>query len=385
VVPVGAATSYWDPLRVEGAIVLDVTTLREPWSVDATTRVAHVGAGCTVREVDRAARRHGLCVMARPDSGGDSPVGALLAVGSTAGLGMGAASALDSIGGATVVTGRGETLRLGASHALHGVPFCRHGLPDGVGLLAAAQGRGAIVTELGLLLHPAPCVVTARGRGRAELGALLAAARAALDDGRLESHRIEAVSEVEVMARTIGRRDRAEAVDAAEQLAARWRAAGLPVDALDHESEAARRGEDPAYEYHWLFPAPSHRQRLLGGALWGVEVTASWRDIDACAARLWRLYGDLAGAPLIARRLALYPSHHAITAGVQVIVRREPASINDAVQTLSAALPDLLEHGAIPYRPGHLWNAALKRHRAVDPMDAFFELLDPDGVLRGPA
>jgi FAD/FMN-containing dehydrogenase len=382
VVPVGGATAYWDPLRLAGAIAVDTRSLREPFVLDEAARFVHAGAGWSIREIDQRARRHGLCVAARPDAGGDTPVGALVAVGSTAGLGLGVASPIELVSGATVVSGRGEILRLGASHALHGQPFARHGAPEALGLVAAAEGRGAIVGEVGLLLHVAPHIATVRSRGRAPLAALLEVARAELDRGRLESYRIELVDELEVMARTLGRDASGEALAAARDVAAALADAGLRATEPQVESEAARRGEEPEYEYHWAFPAGEHRARLQGGALWGVEVSVSWRAVVACAARLQRLFLDLAGLPLITRRLAIYPAPHAVTVGVQAIARRGP-DVEALVARLEPALPDLLALGAVPYRRGHLWRAALERRGGRPWVEALIDGLDPHRFVRG--
>jgi hypothetical protein len=380
VVPVGAATAYWDPLRLGGAIALDTRALRSPITIDPIARVARAGAGVSVRELDQAARRHGLCLAARPDAGGETPIGALLAVGSTAGLGLGIASPIDLVAGATVVTGRGEIVRLGASHALHGVPFARDGAPDALGLVAAAEGRGAIIADVGLLLEPASPIVTIRARGKAPLPRLLASARAALDRGNLESFRIELSPALEVMARTIGRAGASEALDAASRLRAEWTAAGLAVSEPEIEPEAARRGEDPAYEYHWAFPAGEHRARLGGGAMWGVEAGVSWAAIEPCAARLWSLFAQLDRLPLLSKRLALYPAPHAITVGVQAIARRD-ARLDPLIALLAEALPDLLAHGAVPYRAGHLWRDALAAHGPPSLPGELLAALDPDGVI----
>src|SRR5580704_1937805 len=44
VCPVGEATTFWDGLRVAGAVALDVTALREPLAVDPTRRLVWAGA-----------------------------------------------------------------------------------------------------------------------------------------------------------------------------------------------------------------------------------------------------------------------------------------------------------------------------------------------------
>jgi hypothetical protein len=84
----------------------------------------------------------------------------------------------------------------------------------------------------------------------------------------------------------------------------------------------------------------------------------------------------------LARRFALYPSPHDVTVGVQAIARRG-GGVESLVDVLTAALPDLLALGAVPYRRGRLWQAALASHGGQRFADALARALDPDGVLAG--
>lgn len=117
---------------------------------------------CRSAPSNREARTHGLCLRAYPDTAGDTPAGTLVAVGATAGLGLGRILPIEQVTSATLVLGSGEVVRVGASHALGGPPFARQGLPDLLGLFTAAEGRGALVTQLGLALAPAPFCVFGR-------------------------------------------------------------------------------------------------------------------------------------------------------------------------------------------------------------------------------
>jgi hypothetical protein len=408
VCPVGQATTFWDGLRVDGAVALDVTSLTSPLSLDPVRRTAWAGAGCSVRTVDRAARAQGLCLAAYPDAGGDTPVGSLVAVGCTAGLGLGMILPIDQVTGATVVLGTGEIVRTGASHALGGPPFLRHGLPDLLGLLTAAEGRAAIVTEVGLSLRPAAFAVRGRGRRSLERGpdaetllGLLSSARRAIDRGTLATYRIELSARagdpahgLEVMFECASLRGAADACDEAESLRAAVEPALGASLALEPESDLARGGALPEYDARFDVPPGEHRRRIEGGAFWGAEVAASWGDdLAHCLALLLSLYRELEGVSPYHRRLGIYPGAQGVSIGVQVLGRTEPEQVARVVDALEQTAQGLLAAGAIPYRTGNLWRSAVSaRLRAVsgdvftDPVEVAERCqsaLDPDGVLPG--
>lgn len=383
VVAVGEASTYWDALRVDGAVAVDTRALRDPppeTSVDVARRTARVGAGVTVRELDRVARSHGLSLEARPDNGGDSSLGSLVAIGCAAGLGMGRALPIELVTGATVVTGDAQALALGASHALAGRAYMRHGLPDLLGLFTAAEGRGAIVADVSVRLVPAAFEATAHLRGprttgvsRELLRAFLRASRETLDGGGIDTLRFEAMAsgstpEVDhtMTLRTYDPARSERALERARAITERFCAAGFTLVSLDAATEACRRGLGPDYDAHGFMPEGHHRASLSGGgAFWGADVMTSWGDeLDASIDTLTSLFARSSALDPRERRLGLYPGHHALSVGFQALGDPDPRRVEELRALILVELPGLLRAGAVPYRPGHLWREALAQHLA---------------------
>lgn len=406
VVAVGEASTYWDPLRVEGAVVVDTRALVTPSAadgIDPRRRTARVGAGVRVRDLDRAARAHGLALAAHPDNAGITSVGSLLAMGCSAGLGMGRAFPIDLITGATVVTGAGKVLHLGTSHALAGLGYTRHGLPDALGPVASAEGSGALIAEVSLLLEPAPFIATVTARGdRADapspalIDDFLRLSRRALDEGDVDSLRVEAVTSEEfpgvehsAMARAFSRRSARDATERARALGEALEAAGLRDIALLVETDDERRGVEPDYARHWISTEERVRNSLALGAFWGVDVITSWgAELDETLVTLHALFARVASHDPLVRRIGVYPGHHTLSSGLQVIGRRGAAEVDALAATLGATLPGLLAAGAVPYRVGHLWRDAVDAHLAAAGrgdtavvLRAALRALDPDGRL----
>jgi FAD/FMN-containing dehydrogenase len=391
---VGEATTFWDGLRVDGAVVVDVRGLRDLLEVDVERRCALVGAGVTFRELDTRARRSGLTVLAYPDAAGDTSIGAMLAVGSTAGLGLGHGTPIEQVTGATLVSGLGEIVRVGASHAACGRPFLAHGLPSALGLVASAEGAGALITEVGVRLAPTPHTASATFAASRplEASAHLATcriARRALDRRTLDSLRVEIVAEGAgpargtVFARTHGADDASAAASLATLLGELGAPAGTRVAT---ESAASLRGEEPDYSERYSIPLGQHRARVAGGAFWGVEVSVSWgAELASCLERLVALFSSLVAFGPVVRRLGIYPGHDALSIGVQVLGRPGERDVAVLRAHLADSLLPLLELGAVPYRTGHLWRDALV---AFEPLSAhrsmtarLFSALDPEGRL----
>lgn len=401
IVPVGAATTFWGGLDVGGALALDTRALRSPPLVDRQTRYARVGAGITIRELDIAAREAGLVLASRPDSAGDTPMGSLFAVGSTSGLGMGHGLAIEQVTGATAVLGTGDVVRVGTSRFLHDRPGGAHGLPNALSLLASAQGRAGIVTELDVLLRPAPYVATFRAarvvRSLPALEALLellSTARSALDARTLDTFRVELGREgaraeirVEVMARSFSDRALQDAVRSATDLGAQLSLLGFS-GRVEGEPPDARRGVGPAYEYHWSCPVDEHRKRLKSAAFWGIEATTGWGStLVDCVRHAADLFETVAEVHPRHRRLAFYPGHHVVSVGVHVLAPRTTDTISRTIGRLEEAARDVLRVG-VPYRTGVLWRDALddlssspEREPTRAMMGSIFAALDPDGLI----
>jgi hypothetical protein len=400
---VGEATTFWDGLRVEGAIALDATRLRGPLHIDVERRIAWAGAARSVREIDVAARAHGLALAAYPDTGGDTPIGSLVAVGCTAGLGMGRGLPIEQLTGATVVTGAGEVVRLGASHALGHAAFTRHGLPDALGLFVAAEGAAAVITEVGLTLVPAGYVVVGRAAGQGSelplerMHAALVVARGGLDRGVLDTLRFEAGCKArmpqiswEAFLRVLSFRSPEDALAEARDLASELEAAIGGKILLEPESAEARRGKGKDYDRRYSVPPGEHRRQLRSGAFWGAEVAVGWgSELRACSERLAALFRDAASVEPLHRRFGVYAGHHVVSVGVQVLGRRDPDAVNALEQAIATCLPNLLDLGGVPYRTGNLWRAALKEREsagsALDLVERLRVVIDPRTSLPGAA
>jgi FAD/FMN-containing dehydrogenase len=367
VVALGEASTFWQPCDVGDSVLVDTRALQTPSpqtpsTIDAERRCALVGAGVSVRELDRRARAEGLCVAAYPDTDGTTPVAGMLAVGSTAGLGLGRASPIELVLGATIITADARLVRGGASHALGAAPFLAHGLPTMLGSLAGFQGAGAIVTEVGLALHP----VTHQAWTRVSVTSFdptwLDVARRALDHGTLDSFCVERSASVghhgiEVFVRMNSPIDRALATRALSEFLDE---AGLPSGAIVHDTPASSRGEEPDYSRRWRLPAGQHARQLASGAFLGVEVAVSWGpELHRALALLERTFDRTSAHASLVRRLALYPSARSVSIGVQVMV--PPDAIAAAQTLLREPMAELLAMGAVPYRPGALWSEALAK------------------------
>lgn len=369
---VSEATTYWGGPSVQGAVVIDGFALREPFVIDEARRCALVGAGVSVRELDREARRRGLCLLSYPDTNGGTRLGAMLSIGSAAGLGMGHGVPIDAVTSATLVTPRGRVVRCGASHALGAPPFAKGGLPSALSAVEGAQGEGAIVAEVGLALAPAPYLAHARASTPlpdvATMLRALGAARAALDERTLDSFTLEVVAEggraprAEIFARSFSLRSSADAEASLRALLDRLGAAQARVIV---ESDEGRRGVEPAYGARFRGPAEAHRAGLAAGSFWGTDVLVSWGpELEHTLTALLGLFGQIGALPLLMRRLGVYPGHHTISIGVQALGGRGAPDVDELVARLGTPLDELLALGAVPYRPGVLWQGALERSAA---------------------
>ena len=401
-VPVSLGTTFWDPWELEGAVAIDLTGLDGSVVVDPAARVARCGAAASVAAVDRAARAHGLCLVAYPDADGETSVGSMLSVGCAAGLGMGRALPVEQCSGGLAATPGGEMVSLGGRRRATGA-FGRDGRPGLLSLVTAAQGRGCVITEVDLLLGPAHALGRALLAGAADSvdGALivdrwLAMARAAMDIGSLDSFRIELGAEAsaspraELLLRCFAAEGAERALELARRAAASLASSELSVSGSAAEPEAARRGSQPEHAWRYSMPPGQHRARLGGGAFWGVEVATSWgAELAPAIDRAMTLFDAVAGLPpLLHRRLGIYPGRHSVSIGVQVLIDRTERSSDAARALLGPAARDLYALGAVPYRWGSLWRSALGDAPGDDPerhawqlVDGCLGQLDPTGVL----
>ena len=368
-VPVGAATTAWDSFRLQNRVAVDVLGLTGPLEIDAQRRVARVGAGCTVRDLDRAARAQGLCLLSYVDADGETPTGSMVAVGTTVGMGIGRVQPVDLVAGATGVSLDGRKLALGTSLRCADYGAIRWGLPDPLSLLIGAEGRGALITELSILLYPSPWLAQGRWTLRgaaldtAQLADLLSCARTALDSGWVDSLRFEWMreargSQLEALIRTWSQ-------DSGEDAGLRLQnlSFGLLGARYDNfvESDAARRGELPDHDWRYMVPPGKHRAALQGGCIWCLEVAVGWgselgRTLEVIKAAV----GALGQCNPMHQRVGIYPSAHAVSVGTQITAHPKEAGVIEKV--MQELTPELLKVGGIPYRPGNLWGSALREH-----------------------
>lgn len=376
--PIAALTTFWEPYRAGLEAGIDTLGLRAPCRVDERERVGYFGAGITIREADRLARAHGLCLLAYPDSDGGTSLGSLAAVGCTTGLGMGRAQPLDQVIGLTVVSRAGTVLKTGTSWRLgHG--GMAHGVPDATGVFLASQGELGVITEVLLALAPAPYLAARwwpSPCGRAdELVAQLAQARRQLDHGIVDSLRLETVAGGRESPRAsewflrCWAPDSAAAADercaiAARQLGAREARAWV-------ESAAGRRGEPPDDDRRYSLPPGSHRERTGAAGFLGIEVTVNWGDQLAPSLRiLSEVFAALGDLGLGHRRLGIYPGPHVVAIGVQAMLSGGETTADAVRRIMATAVEPLGALGAVPYRPGRLWRDVMERRRQADPCAA---------------
>lgn len=132
------------------------------------------GAGCRLEALERATGTHGQWCPVDPSGGPRGTLGATVATRSDGTLRSRYGGIRDMVLGLTVVTGRGETLRLGGNVVKNvaGFDLCR--------LMVGSWGTLGIVTEVTVRLHPRP-EVRRRLSLRGDVDDLLAVASSAVD------------------------------------------------------------------------------------------------------------------------------------------------------------------------------------------------------------
>lgn len=108
------------------------------------------GAGCRLEALERVTGTHGQWLPVDPPGGAGGTLGATVATGSEGTLRSRYGGIRDMVLGLTVVTGRGEMLRLGGNVVKNvaGFDLCR--------LMVGSWGTLGIVTEVTIRLYPRP-------------------------------------------------------------------------------------------------------------------------------------------------------------------------------------------------------------------------------------
>lgn len=383
--PIGALTTFWEPDALDVEIGLDTLGLRTPGRIDVAERVGYFGAGFTVREVDRMAREHGLCLAAYPDSDGSASVGSMAAVACTSGLGMARLAPVEQIVGLTIVTPDATVLKTGASWRLgHG--GIAHGMPDPTGMFLGAQGRFGVITEVVLALTPAPWLAARSWvepwRPADALAEALRRAREEIDRGTVDSLRLETVcgggsiaprpgarpATMEWFARCWSPESAAlaseHAVGVATRLGARDPRAWV-------ESAAGRRGELPDHDTRYSLPPGSHHARTGHAGFLGIEVNVNWgAQLDAALGVFAELFREVGALPLGHLRLGVYLAPHTVSIGAHAMLSGGTATADAVRDAIARFVEPLAALGALPYRAGRSWRAVIDRQESNDPASA---------------
>jgi FAD/FMN-containing dehydrogenase len=388
--PIGSLTTFWEPHPLDVDVSVDTLGLRTPQRIDLDERVGYLGAGTTVREVDRLARAQGLCLLAYPDSDGAASVGSMAAVACTSGLGMGRIQPVEQIVGLTIVTPEATVLRTGASWRLgHG--GVAHGMPDPTGIFLGSQGRFGVITEVVLTLAPAP-FLAARSWSEAwrppeALADVLRRGRLQMDQGTVDSMRLETTCAGGAQPTAIEWFVRCWAPDSAESADERSAAVAQSLGARDArswvESAAGRRGEVPDQDARYSLPPGTHHERTGREGFLGMEVNVNWGEqLDRALgvfADMFRALGTLRPGH---RRLGIYPGPHTVAIGVQAMLSGGEATPDVVRSALGKFVEPLSALGALPYRPGRLWREVMDRQQNGDPACA---LIRRAGLARRPS
>lgn len=373
--PIAALTTFWEPHSPTPDVGLDTLGMRTPCRIDPRERVGYFGAGVSVREADRAARAHGLCLVAYPDSDGSASVGSMAAVACTTGLGLGRLQPLDQIAGLTAVTRDAAVLRTGAAWRL-GRGGVAHGIPDPMGIFLGAQGRFGVITEVLLTLAPAPFLAartwSSAWTSPGEIADQLRRARHVMDAGTVDSLRLETICAGRAQPAATEWFARCWAPESAAEAEARCAAVARGLEARDArrwvESEAARRGELPGHDERYSVPPGEHHARTGAAGFLGIEVNVNWGDQLDSALRLFAdLFTSLQALDLGHRRLGIYPSSHAVSIGIQAMLSGGDATADAVRHALGAIVAPLDAIGAVPYRPGRIWKETTDRREVEDP------------------
>jgi len=373
--PIGALTTFWEPPSLDVEVGLDTLGLRTPGRIDVAERIGVFGAGFTVREVDRMARAHGLCLAAYPDSDGSTSVGSMAAVACTSGLGMARLSPVEQIVGLTVVTPDATVVKTGASWRL-GQGGIADGMPDPTGMFLGAQGRFGVITEVVLALTPAPWLAARSWvepwRPANALAEALRAAREEIDRGTVESLRLETVAgggarpgTMEWLARCWSPESAAIASDHAAAVATRL---GARDPRAWIESAAGRRGELPDHDARYSLPPGSHHARTGQAGFLGLEVNVNWgAQLDAALGVFAELFQALGALPLGHLRLGVYLAPHTVSIGAHAMLSGGSATADAVRDAIARFVEPLAALGALPYRAGRAWQPITDRRESDDP------------------
>ena len=390
VVPVGRASAYWNPLQLAGAYAVDVSGLQAAASAPTDDSFLSFGAGETVRDVHDALVAVGSYLPLYPDAFGTTSIGAAVAVGCAAGLGMGLCDIDQLVTGLTVVLGSGEVVKTGAANVIGSPAFIRTGMADPTGLFLGSQGSFGIITEVHIRRWPRPRVahiscelVSGDSIKAGDSKRLRQAARVATDlksRNLFDTFRItgvyagpEAGARIDLWVVSDG--DRAE-LDVRVAQATRHLSARLPDVELDVSIDDSATGVD-----RFRHPANGLDHLMANERLSAVDVLVPHAALDAAldvADEVMKEAHVLGTHP----RIALYAAPSYLNLGLHVPAPQgDEKRFHSAIRRWAAALTRL---PASPYRWGGVWRPLFQEY--VDPgytslMSGVRQVCDPDGVL----
>ncbi len=386
VVACGEATAYWQPLDLTDAVALRTHRLRALPEVPADGAALWCGAGVPVRVLDDHLRRSGRCLAAHPDGFGETSIGALVATGMAAGVGMARAAAPDLVAGLRVALGSGVALTTGACAVLGAPPATSVGLPDLTGLFIAAEGALGVITAVAVRHEP----IGARAQVRASLRPVGQASLVALLEALREPRTYDTLRLVQEIGprappgwqldmRLHSPRDPAEANGRAEAAAAIIQSSGFAMD-------VERFDDSRRPVWRWQGPMGATRSRLAGLRFAALDVDLAWRDLPGALHCALALQQRAQALPHHSLRVAVYAAPEHVNVGMHFAMQPNDAGEEQEILALleagRAALSGL---SVLPYRWGGSWGPHF--HAKLDPgylaaLRAFASALDPQRVVR---
>lgn len=168
VVPRGAGTGYAGGAAAQGGVVLSLCRMARTSAVDREAMRIAAEAGVITDTVIGAAAAAGLYYPPDPGASSTSTIGGNVACNASGPHSLRYGSTSDHLAAMTAVLADGRVLRLGeGGDATHLMP-----------LLCGSEGTLAVITEVVLRLHPAPCArasLAATFAGMQQAGAAVAA------------------------------------------------------------------------------------------------------------------------------------------------------------------------------------------------------------------